>query len=211
VSLCTVAASASGLDPILTASVEEATVVAGNHCVCLSLWHVDQIQCRRSNAQQRNLVYSHSFSFHDVFARIHVKMLENGSKMVKIDRPVRDQLHLQQVSDIKGVLNKQEQHGLKDLPATTATRADYKRVGAMACTKLALDCKSQNVHVQAMLTRPHAGNDHQRDSDAQQSGASYLTLLPKTKVSASTVAEKVEKPFTLQHKAAPQVARQTAA
>jgi hypothetical protein len=43
--------------------------------------------------------------------------------------PVRDQLHLQQVTNIKGVLNKQEQHGLKNLPASTATRTDHQGWG----------------------------------------------------------------------------------
>lgn len=114
--------------------------------------------------------------------------------------PVRDQLHLQEVPNIKGMLNKQEQHGLKDLPATTATRADYEIGGhgvlGSACTAQS----KRHAHNTALGPMQILTTN----TMLHLSDASHLTLLPKTKVSASTVAEKVEKPFTLQHAAVQQ-------
>jgi hypothetical protein len=50
------------------------------------------------------------------------------------------------------VLNKQEQHGLKNLPASTATRRP-SRVGPRRA--VALHCES-HVHVHVMYTKRHA-------------------------------------------------------
>lgn len=105
--------------------------------------------------------------------------------------PVCHCLHLQQVPHIKGMLNKQEQHRLKYLPV----QAGAEEKPTNKHTVMTRQHNKQQVVGAGVRSR--IPRYMRADSRLLLSPFSHLTELPKTKVSANTVAEKVEKPFTL--------------